>query len=88
MKNIFHGAQERNLTLQSLSEKEILEIVSKIQYKLGEKIQVDKKNRKRRSNVKVVKEPKGCWKKMSIFLSWNNENYLRSKYTSDYHSID
>ena len=65
-KNTFNGAQERNLAPQSLTRKEILEIVSKLQYILGKKIQVCKKKKKRRSKVKVVKELKGCWKKKSI----------------------
>ena len=56
----FNGAQERNLAAQSLTGKEILEIVSKLQYKFGKNIQVGKKKRKRQSKVKVMKEPKGC----------------------------
>ena len=67
-KNVFYGAQEKKLAPQSLTRKEILQIVSKLQYKLRKKIQVGKKKRKRRSKVKVVKEPKGCWKKKSIFF--------------------
>ena len=67
-KNAFNGTQEKNLAPQSLTGKEILQIVSKLQYKLGKKIQVDKKKKKKRSKVKVVKETNGCWKNKLIFF--------------------
>ena len=67
-KNSFNSAQERDLAPQCLTGKEILETVSKLQYKLGKKVKVGHKKRKKRSKGKVVKEPKGCWKKKSIFF--------------------
>ena len=47
-KNTFNSAQERNLAPQSLTGKELLEIISKLQYKLRKKIQVGKEKRKRK----------------------------------------
>ena len=48
-KNAFNSVQERNLTPQCLIRKEILQTVFKLQYKLGKKIQIGKKRKKKKT---------------------------------------
>ena len=55
---------------------------------MGKKIQVGKKKMKRRSKVKVMKEPKGCWKKKSIFFKLEYWEHLVLRHNLDVSHIE
>ena len=62
---------------QPLTRTQISTIVSKLQFRLGKVVKIaDKKKRNKRNKVKVVKTPKSCWKKKSIFFELEEEIYI------------
>ena len=74
---------------QSLTGTEILETVPKLEFRLGKvKISDISKKRKRRSNVKVVKAPKSCWKKKSIFFELEYWQHLLLRHNLDVMHIE
>ena len=88
-KKVFNSSREFELAPQPLTETEILEIVSKLEFRLAKvKISDINKKGKRRSNVKIVKIPKSCWKKKFMFFELEYWQHLLLRHNLDVMHIE